>query len=104
MKKTFIALFIFTLSFTSNAQIVGEELNEINPVENDSLFNDTIALQEVLIYNVKLDPEEQKQFLLLQNRVYKVYPYAKTASDRLTALNKNLEKLKNNKDKKNISK
>ena len=85
MKKTFIALFIFTLSFTSNAQIVGEELNEINPVENDSLFNDTIALQEVLIYNVKLDPEEQKQFLLLQNRVYKVYPYTKTASDRLTA-------------------
>lgn len=100
MKKTFIVLFIFSLTFSSNAQIVGEELNEINPVENDSIFNDTIALQEVLIYNVKLDPEEQKQFLLLQNRVYKVYPYAKTASDRLTALNKNLEKLKSNKDKK----
>ena len=77
-----------------------ENLDEINFIENDTLLNDTIALHEVLIYNVKLDPEEQKQFLLLQNRVYKVYPYAKTASDRLTAMNKNLEKLKSNKDRK----
>ncbi|MEN9929393.1 MAG: hypothetical protein RLZZ231_1314 [Bacteroidota bacterium] len=100
MKKRALFIFVFLTSFALNAQIITENLDEINTIENDTLLNDTIALHEVLIYNVKLDPEEQKQFLLLQNRVYKVYPYAKTAGDRLTAMNKNLEKLKSKKDKK----
>ncbi len=100
MKKRVLFIVVFLTSFALHSQIIPENLDEINFIENDSLLNDTIALHEVLIYNVKLDPEEQKQFLLLQNRVYKVYPYAKTASDRLTAMNKNLEKLKSNKDRK----
>jgi len=100
MKKRVLFIVVFLTSFALHSQIIPENLDEINFIENDTLLNDTIALHEVLIYNVKLDPEEQKQFLLLQNRVYKVYPYAKTASDRLTAMNKNLEKLKSNKDKK----
>jgi hypothetical protein len=100
MKKTIIYIGIFFASLTGNAQIIGELLTDFNAIETDTLSNDTIALREVIIQNVKLDPEAQKQFLLLQNRVYKVYPYAKTASDRLTAMNKNLEKLKSKKDKK----
>lgn len=100
MKKRVLFIVVFLTSFALHSQIIPENLDEINFIENDTLLNDTIALHEVLIYNVKLDPEEQKQFLLLQNRVYKVYPYAKTASDRLTAMNKNLEKLKSNKDRK----
>jgi hypothetical protein len=40
-----------------------------------------------------------KQFILLQNRVYKTYPYAKIAAERLTALNSNLQALKTNSDK-----
>lgn len=100
MKKRVLFIVVFLTSFALHSQIIPENLDEINFIENDTLLNDTIALHEVLIYNVKLDPEEQKQFLLLQNRVYKVYPYAKTASDRLTTMNKNLEKLKSNKDRK----
>jgi hypothetical protein len=100
MKKTIIYIGIFFASLTGNAQIIGEVITDLNFIETDTLSNDTIALREVIIQNVKLDPEAQKQFLLLQNRVYKVYPYAKTASDRLTAMNKNLEKLKSKKDKK----
>lgn len=100
MKKRVLFIVVFLTSFALHSQIIPENLDEIIFIENDTLLNDTIALHEVLIYNVKLDPEEQKQFLLLQNRVYKVYPYAKTASDRLTAMNKNLEKLKSNKDRK----
>jgi len=37
---------------------------------------------------------------LLQNRVIKVYPYAKVASERLTNLNRNSEKLKTEREKK----
>jgi hypothetical protein len=36
----------------------------------------------------------------LQNRVYRVYPFAKTAAERLTSLNANMDKLKSKKDKK----
>ncbi|OXB00950.1 hypothetical protein B0A81_19870 [Flavobacterium plurextorum] len=39
-------------------------------------------------------------FQILQNRVYKVYPYAKLASDRLTALNKGMARLNSNREKK----
>ena len=64
------------------------------------MVKDPILLEEVVVYRSKLSPEEKKQFLLLQNRVYKVYPYAKTAADRLTALNRNMDKMKTNKEKK----
>jgi hypothetical protein len=57
-------------------------------------------LEEVLVYKEKLSPEARKEFLLLQNRVYKVYPFAKTASERLTILDKNMSKFKTNKEKK----
>jgi hypothetical protein len=32
-----------------------------------------------------------KQFLILQSRVYRTYPYAKLASERLTLLNKGMK-------------
>lgn len=68
--------------------------------EQDSILNDTIELPEIIITKEKLDPEAQKQFLILQNRVYKVYPYAKLAADRLTALNKGMARLNSNREKK----
>ena len=57
-------------------------------------------MEEVIIHRDKLDPEAKKQFLILQNRVYKVYPFAKVASERLTGLNKNMAQLKTSKEKK----
>ena len=68
--------------------------------ENDTIFNDTIHLEEVIISKEKLDPEARKQFILLRNRVYKTYPYAKIASERLTQLNRGMANLKTNKEKK----
>ena len=70
-----------------------------NSDPNDSIISKTILIEEVVIYRQKLDPEAKKQFLILQNRVYKVYPFAKTAAERLTALNRNINKLENSKDK-----
>ena len=85
-----------------NAQVSTDSIQkkEIVTDENDTIVKDPILLEEVVVYKNKLSPEEKKQFLLLQNRVYKVYPYAKAAADRLTVLNKNMDKLKTNKEKK----
>lgn len=99
-KMKFFA-FMLLLSSVSFSQIKRDSIyNDIDLSHYDTISNDTIKLQEVVINKEKLDPEAKKQFLLLQNRVYKVYPFAKTASDRLTAMNKNLEKLKTIKEKK----
>jgi len=107
----YLFVFLFSLiSFFSFAQVstgepvkkdpsVSEQAKQTTTDENDTILDETILLEEVYIYKGKLDPEAKKQFLLLQNRVLKVYPYAKLASEKMTALNANMNKLKSNRDK-----
>ncbi len=96
-------LFLYFLLISNSflfCQTKSDSLKKDNySIENDSVVNDTILLQEVHIFKEKLDPEAKKQFLLLQNRVYVTYPFAKTAGDRLTMMNNNLQKLKSNREK-----
>ncbi len=101
MFKLKFILYLFLFSTCAFSQVnTGTVNKDIQETENDSILNDTIMLQEVLIYKEKLDLEAKKQFLILQNRVYKVYPFAKTAGERLTMMNNNLAKLKTSKEKK----
>lgn len=102
MRKLFFFAFILLFTAKITAQVSTDSIvkKEVTEEENDTVVKDPILLEEVVVYRSKLSPEEKKQFLLLQNRVYKVYPYAKTAADRLTALNKNMDKMKTNKEKK----
>lgn len=102
MRKLFFFTFILLFTAKVTAQVSTDSIakKEVTEEENDTIVKDPILLEEVVVYRSKLSPEEKKQFLLLQNRVYKVYPYAKTAADRLTALNKNMDKMKTNKEKK----
>lgn len=102
MRCTSFILFFMLVCFASEAQVTPKENTEMGYIltENDSILNDTIQLPEIIISKVRLDPEAQKQFLILQNRVYKTYPYAKVASDRLTALNRGMARLKTNREKK----
>jgi len=102
MKFNCILLFLVLFSFSTNAQVTPKENQQMGYVltEKDSILNDTIELPEIIITKEKLDPEAQKQFLILQNRVYKVYPYAKLAADRLTALNNGMARLNSNREKK----
>jgi hypothetical protein len=102
MFKQVIFLFLFFISAPTFAQVITNSVSEkeINIKEFDSIKMDTILLNDVSFSKVKMDPEQKKQFLLLQNRVYKVYPFAKTASDRLSLLNKNMGGLQSNKEKK----
>ncbi|NMH26871.1 DUF4294 domain-containing protein [Flavobacterium silvaticum] len=73
--------------------------NEEQLSENDSIM-ETIYLDDVIISRHKLSYEDQKAYLLLQSRVYKVYPFAKIASERLTMLDNNMAKLKTSREKK----
>jgi hypothetical protein len=94
-------VFAFLFSFCVNAQVVEKDTTQMGYVlkETDTI-TEPIQLEEITVYKEHLDPEAKKQFLLLQNRVYKVYPYAKVASERLVVLNKNMSALKSNRDKK----
>ena len=67
--------------------------------ENDSLFSEPVLLEEVTISREKLDPEAKKQYLTLQNRVWRTYPFAKVAADRLLALNKNMNLMQTEREK-----
>ena len=98
--KIFISCCLFTLA--ANAQVVVKDTIKMGYKlsDNDTIIAAPIMLEEVIISKQKLDPEAKKQFLLLQNRVLRVYPYAKVAADRLTALNKNMANLQTSKEKK----
>ncbi|HLP63603.1 DUF4294 domain-containing protein [Flavobacterium sp.] len=100
-RKIIFGLLLIT-STSLFAQV--ETKKELDVEESDTTTIDSILLKEVIIYRNKLSAEERKQFLLLQNRVYKVYPYAKIASERLVSLNNTMSKLKSNKEKKRYSK
>ncbi len=101
-KKLFFVTFLFLVSVGANAQTVKDSIAKKETVieDNDTILDEPVVLQEVIIYKDKLTPEEKKAFLLLQNRVFKVYPFAKTAADRLTVLNKNMDKMQTNREKK----
>lgn len=102
MRFTTCILCFLLISFAAKAQITPKETSEMGYTltENDSILGDTIELPEIILSKEKLDPEAKKQFLILQNRVYKVYPYARLAADRLTALNNGMARLKTSREKK----
>ena len=100
MKKFLLSLSLFFISLSSFSQVTTDSIKkEVQEEENDSIL-EIVPIEEVVVYKHKLSPEAKKEFLLLQRRVYKVYPFAKTASDRLTFLNRNMDKLKSNREKK----
>jgi hypothetical protein len=101
MKITSFFLFFLFLSISANSQIIPKDStsNDFVIRDNDTIFKDTIQLEEIVIYKGKIDVESKKQFELLKNRVYRTYPYAKLASERLTALNKGMASLNTNKEK-----
>ena len=98
MKITFVAIILlFSLKIYSQEDIRDAYLNQ----QTDSILGPTVQLEEVIINmkQVKADEAARKQFLILQRRVYRVYPFAKAASERLTLLNQGMEKLTSARDK-----
>ena len=102
MKPVYLIAFFLIISFSGFSQIVPNNPNSMGYVltEKDSILNDTIKLPEIIISKNKLDEEGRKQYLILQNRVYRTYPYAKLAADRLTNLNRGMARLTSEREKK----
>ena len=102
MKSIPFYIFFLLISIVANSQIVPKDTTNVGFFikDNDTIFKDTIQLEEIVIYKGKIDIESRKQFELLKNRVYRTYPYATLASERLTALNRGMASLKTNKEKK----
>lgn len=100
MKRFHYLLLITFFSLSLQAQIETDTTRMGYVLkESDTLLDKPILLEDVYIHSDKLDPEAKKQFLLLQNRVYKVFPYARIASDKLSGLNNTMNQLKTNKEK-----
>ncbi|GEP51117.1 hypothetical protein FNO01nite_17890 [Flavobacterium noncentrifugens] len=102
MKIFRFVLFSLLISCVANAQVTEKDTTKMGYVlkDTDTLSNEPIELPEIIVYKEHLDPEARKQFTLLQNRVYKVYPYAKIGAEKLSALNKGMNALKTGKEKK----
>jgi hypothetical protein len=100
MKSYPLFFTILFFSFAIKAQIIEQDTTKMGyQVKESDTLSEPIQLEEITIYKDNMDAESKKQFLLLRNRVYKVYPYAKIAAERLQVLNKNMEALKTEKEK-----
>ncbi|MFK8282137.1 DUF4294 domain-containing protein [Capnocytophaga cynodegmi] len=97
MKSFFLTLFaIICCSFVS-AQT--DTLHQ----DSNLQFIDTIRLPEVVVFGKErkfISEEARKQYLILRNRVKKVYPYAKLAADRLEIMQQTMDTMRNKRAKK----
>jgi len=106
MRKWLFIGLVWGFSLSLNAQVEDQPLDSIQEkliiIEGDSLFQASIALDEVFIFG-KLEfssYEEKLRYYILKRKTLKVYPYAKLASERLVALNDSLESVKSKRKRK----
>jgi len=91
--------YIALLLLVSNVASAQVDKNDEYLQEIDTMK--IIQLPEVLIYRgEEVDEESKKNFIILQRRIQRVYPFAKATSERLVALNKGMARLKTDKEKK----
>ncbi len=100
MKYSPFFFVIFLFSIATNAQIIEQDTTKMGyQLKETDTLSQPIQLEEITVYQNNMDPETKKQFILLRNRVYKVYPYAKIAAERLKILNTNMAALKTEREK-----
>lgn len=110
MNKYLHLILIFFLGAIGFSQIKERPLDSIAEkmiiIEGDSIFQQSIALEEVYIFG-KLNfssYQDKLKYYILRRKTFKVYPYAKMASERLEELNDSLLKIKRKRKKKKYTK
>ena len=100
MKKNLFFLFFLVLLSTAFAQKTEE--GTLLLIEGDSIPQYGITLKEVVVFQPLRfkTREELKRYILLRRRVFRVYPYAKLAADRLTVLNDRLNEIESKRGRK----
>jgi len=109
IRSKFLILFL-TVSFLGFSQVEEQELDSVSEklimIEGDSLFQKSIALDEVYLFGkLKFDNYNEKlKYYILRRKTQKVYPYAKLAAERLVELNDSLTKIKKRRHRKRYTK
>lgn len=88
---------VFLVIVWGNAQTQGPPLPEdYFVIEGDTIINSSIELKEVILFQPLrfYNYDEAKQYVILRERTFRVYPYAKMAADRLNILTGRLEQIK----------
>lgn len=82
------------------------ETKEFYIIEGDSIYNDAVNLDDVLVLRkIRFaDKQDRIKYLILRRKVRKVYPYAKLAADRLVSMQENLENIKTKRARKKYTK
>jgi len=93
MRRFVLFCYFFVTAFLSWSQVNQE--SSLFLVDGDSLPDYVIPLKEVVVFQpLKFkDQESLKRYILLRRRVFRVYPYAKLAADRLQVLNERLSNI-----------
>ena len=100
MKKNgLFVLFLFAFTLVHAQDNTGENLYLL---DGDSIPQYGISLKEVIVFQPLRfkSREELKRYIILRRRVFRVYPYAKLAADRLMVLNERLENIKGKRERK----
>jgi len=104
---TFLLFFVLFTASAQNTVAVEDTLEkEYFIVVGDSIFRESIDLEEVIILNrlkFKSD-QDRRTYLILRRKTRKVYPYAKLASERLIELNSRLDQIKSIRQQKKYTK
>ena len=92
---------LFILLFVIHIQAQEDPRDAYLNQQTDTILGPTVQLDELIIdkNKIKADEAARKQFLILQRRVYRVYPFAKAGAERLVILNQGMEKLTSERDK-----
>ncbi|MEK9604066.1 MAG: DUF4294 domain-containing protein [Flavobacteriaceae bacterium] len=95
---------VFLMFSCLKAQVHGQlvPLEDYFVIEGDTIINSSIELKEVVVFQPLrfYNYEEAKRYVILRERTYKVYPYAKLAADRLNVLTKRLGQIKSKRKRK----
>tara|TARA_B100001057_G_scaffold496618_1_gene598549 strand:+ start:2196 stop:2894 length:699 start_codon:yes stop_codon:yes gene_type:complete len=97
--KPLALVIVFFVIVWGNAQIQNPPLPEdYFVIEGDTIINLSIELKEVVLFQPLrfYNYDDAKRYVILRDRTYRVYPYAKMAADRLNILTGRLKQIKSN--------
>ncbi|MGS2761858.1 DUF4294 domain-containing protein [Sinomicrobium sp. M5D2P9] len=101
-KRIHIFILLLVLGGVARAQEHGSFKDSLGQeyilLEGDTVPRTSIDLEEVYVFDrLKFDSREERvRYYILRRKTLKVYPYAKLASERLTELNRRLDRIESN--------
>lgn len=110
MMKRIVFLILSLIGFYGVAQVEEQPMDSVAEkliiIEGDSVFQSSIALNEVYLFGKLKFPtyKEKLRYYILRRKTHKVYPYAKLAAERLVELNDSITRIKRKSKRKKYTK